>query len=117
MKNKSFIYVCAAMLSLGFSGPLILVGMFLFNTGCKPKPQQIAEMQAENQKNINNPMLVATAPQGKLYLIFIRPYPMNGDHYDRVYFFDTNATVTVNAEVRQGKQFVSETSVLVNGKK
>lgn len=61
-------------------------------------------------------MLVATTPQGKLYLIFVRPYPKNNDHYDRVYFFDNNPTVSVNSEVKHGKHSVTETSVLVNGK-
>lgn len=101
MKNKLFVCIIAA---------LALVG-------CGPAtPSQIASMQAENQNNSSNPMLVATTPQGKLYLIFVRPYPKNVDHYDRVYFFDTNATVSVNAEVKHGKHSTTETSVIVNGK-
>ena len=101
MKNKLFVCVVAA---------LALVG-------CGPAtPSQIASMQAENQNNSSNPMLVATTPQGKLYLIFVRPYPKNENHYDRVYFFDNNPTVSVNAEVKHGKQNVTETTVLVNGK-
>lgn len=101
MKNKLFFCVVAA---------LALVG-------CGPAtPQQIASTQAENQNNSKNPTLVATTPQGNLYLIFIRPYAKNDQHYDRVYYFDTNATVTVNTEVKHGKHSVTETTVLVNGK-
>ena len=101
MKIK-FIAVIAAALAL---------------VGCGPAtPSQIASMQAENQNNSSNPTLVATTPQGKLYLIFVRPYAKNNNHYDRVYFFDNNPTVSVNAEVKRGKQNVTETSVLVNGK-
>lgn len=102
MKTKLFVCVVAA---------LALVG-------CGPAtPSQIASMQAENQNNSSNPMLVATTPQGKLYLIFVRPYPKNNNHYDRVYFFDNNPTVSVNTEVKHGKHTVTtETSVLVNGK-
>lgn len=73
-------------------------------------------MQAENQKNSGNPQLVATTPQGNLYLIFVRPNPKNESYYDRVYFFDTNATVSINTEVKHGKHNVTETSVLINGK-
>ena len=85
--------------------------------GCAPPSQQeIAAMQTENQNHSSNPTLVATTPQGKLYLIFVRPYPKSKYHYDRVYFFDTNATVSINAEVKHGKHNVTETSVIVNGK-
>lgn len=94
---------------IGFCAVLLL-------TGCNPSPQEIATMQAENQNNSNNPTLVATTPQGKLYLIFVRPYPKNNNQYDRVYFFDNNDSVSINAEVKHGKQNVTETSVLVNGK-
>lgn len=47
---------------------------------------------------------------------FVRPYPKLESHYDRVYFFDNTPTVSVNAEVKHGKQNVTETTVLVNGK-
>ena len=96
---------------------LIFIVAALALVGCGPAtPSQIASMQAENQNNSINPMLVATTPQGKLYLIFVRPYPKNENHYDRVYFFDNNPTVSVNTEVKHGKHTVTETSVLVNGK-
>jgi hypothetical protein len=105
MKNKLFICIVAA---------LALVGC------APPSPQEIAAMQAkmeaENQTRSSNPTLVATTPQGNLYLIFVRPYPRNESRYDRVYFFDTNATVSINAEVKHGKHNVTETSVLINGK-
>lgn len=90
---------------IGFCAAFLLIG-------CTASPQEIAEMQAENKQNSNNPRLIAITPQGKLYLIFVRPYPKNLNHYDRVYFFDTSSTVSVNAE--EGKWYVTETSVIVN---
>lgn len=96
---------------------LIICCASLFLIGCvPPTKQEITKMQDENQNNIKDPQLIATTQQGNLYLIFIRPFPRNENHYDRVYFFDTNATVSVNTEVRHGKIDVTESSVFINGK-
>ena len=101
MKNKLFICIVAALAFVGCGNPAT--------------PSQIASMHAENQNNSSNPTLVASTPQGNLYLIFIRPDAKYRD-YDRVYFFDTNTTVSINADVKRGKRTVTETSVIINGK-
>ena len=72
-------------------------------------------MQEENQIRSSNPTLVATTPQGNLYVIFVRPFP--NSRKDRIYFFDTNATVSINHDVSKGKITVTETEVIVNGKR
>ena len=85
--------------------------------GCAPPtPQQIAVQQAENTANSNSPQLIASTPQGNLYLIFVRPFPKQTEKFDRIYFFDTNKTVTINSDHTQGKSTITETTVLVNGK-
>jgi len=84
--------------------------------GCNPTPQELAKQQAENIENSNKPQLIASTPQGNLYLIFVRPFPKDIFRYDRIYFFDTNKTVTVNSDHAQGKTTVTEASVIVNGK-
>lgn len=82
--------------------------------GCSPPtPRSMKTMQEENQKNVNNPVFLANTSQGKLYLMYVWRDPYRSD---RVYFFDTNATVSVNSESTHGKQSVTETTVIVNGK-
>jgi PBP1b-binding outer membrane lipoprotein LpoB len=99
MKNKFIILLAAVAL-----------------VGCAPPSrEEVAGQQAENTENSNKPQLIASTPQGNLYLIFVRPYPKH-HMYDRIYFFDTNKTVTINTDFRQGKQTVTEASVIVNGK-
>ena len=84
--------------------------------GCAPPTrEEVAGQQSENTENSNKPQLIASTPQGNLYLIFVRPYPKH-HMYDRIYFFDTNKTVTINTDNRQGKRTVTEASVIVNGK-
>ena len=96
---------------------LIVLFAALALFGCSPPTQQeIAAMQAENQTLSSNPTLVATTSQGNLYLIFVRPFPKIS-RYDRIYFFDTNATVSINHDVSNGKITVTETEVIVNGKR
>lgn len=84
--------------------------------GCKPTPEEIVKQKNTNSKLANSPRLVAETPQGNLYLIFSQPYVNRNDIEDRIYFFDTNKTVSVNSERRQGKFNVTETTVIVNGK-
>lgn len=85
--------------------------------GCAPPTrEEVAGQQSENTENSNSPQLIASTPQGNLYLIFVRPFPKQKDTYDRIYFFDTNTTVTVNSDHRQKKRTVTEASVIVNGK-
>ena len=97
---------------------LIVLFAALALVGCSPPTQQeIAAMQEENQIRSSNPTLVATTPQGNLYLIFVRPDPKYTSRYDRIYFFDTNATVSINHDVSKGKITVTETEVIVNGKR
>ena len=100
MKNK-FIILLAAVALVG-CGP--------------PTREEIAEQQSENTENSNKPQLIASTPQGNLYVIFIRPFPTTKHIMDRIYFFDTNTTVTVNSDHRKGKRTVTEASVIVNGK-
>jgi uncharacterized protein YcfL len=100
MKNKFIILLAAVAL-----------------VGCAPPSrEEIARQQSENTENSNKPQLIASTHQGNLYLIFVRPYPKQKYMHDRIYFFDTNKTVTINIDNPQGKQTVTEASVIVNGK-
>ena len=101
MKNKFVTILLAAV---------VLVGC------APPTSEEIAGQQAENTENSNKPQLIASTPQGNLYLIFVRPFPKNNIQYDRIYFFDTNKTVTINSDHTQGKTTVTEAMVIVNGK-
>jgi len=100
--NNSFVTILLAAVAL---------------VGCTPPTrEEVAGQQSENTEKSNKPQLIASTPQGNLYLIFVRPFPKQKHHYDRIYFFDTNKTVTINTDNRQGKLTVTEASVIVNGK-
>jgi hypothetical protein len=107
MKNKFVTILLAAV---------ALVGCAPLTRDAPPTREEVAGQQSENTENSNKPQLIASTPQGNLYLIFVRPFPKQKHKYDRIYFFDTNTTVTINSDHRQGKQTVTEASVIVNGK-
>ena len=84
----------------------------LFAAGCEPTPQDIREVQAENQDMVQHPSTIATMPDGRvLYCIKIH-YIGYGHHF--VYYFGTNdtKTVSVNYIVQSGKTSHNQTIVL-----
>lgn len=95
---------------------LIICVLIVLLAGCRDRHDP--ETLAINNINAKRPEFVADTPAGKLYRIWV---DMGSLHHDRVYYFDTNNTVSINNthNIQSGKttQSITETVVVIDGKK